>query len=90
MQETLPYAPMYQKVGAMRNLIISYKKLPETLRTAFHALYPEGYDDVAFELEVTAKKLIYRAVRMNFDGVSYLIKVDQRPKIKESWMEDEW
>jgi hypothetical protein len=45
---------------------------------------------VAFEFEVPNKKLIYRAVRMNYDGVAYLIKIDQRPKFKESWMEDEW
>jgi hypothetical protein len=40
----------------MRNLIVSYKKLPSSIQRALESMYPEGYEDDTFEFEIPGKK----------------------------------
>ncbi|HAW72549.1 MAG TPA: hypothetical protein DCX00_01865 [Flavobacteriales bacterium] len=74
----------------MRNLIVSYKKLPTTIQKALESMYPEGYEDDTFEFEMPGKQTICKAIRVTLEGVNYLIKLDQRPKMTDYLMDDEW
>lgn len=62
----------------MRNLIVSYRKMPVHMRETLKAMYPNGYDDDAFEILIPGKEMIYKALRVTIDGVNYLVKLDER------------
>lgn len=62
----------------MRNLIISYRKMPAHLRQTLKEMYPDGYEDDAFEILIPGKEMIYKAIRVTIDGVNYLVKLDER------------
>ena len=74
----------------MRNLIVSYKKLPSSIQSALESMYPEGYDDDSFEFELPGKKTICRAIRVTLEGVNYLIKLESRPKKVDLLLDDDW
>lgn len=65
-------------LNAMRNLIISYRKMPVQMRETLKAMYPDGYEEHAFEILVPGKEMIYKALRVTIDGVNYLVKLDER------------
>ena len=46
-------------------------------------MYPEGYEDDTFEFEMPGKQTICKAIRVSLEGVNYLIKLDQRPKLTD-------
>lgn len=73
----------------MRNLIVSYRKLPIKIRESLSAMYPDGYEDQTFEFEIPGKQMICTAIRVSIEGVNYLIKLDQRPK-KTDFLLDDW
>ena len=58
----------------MRNLIISYRKLPSAVLESLQVKYPDGYEDESFEFEIPGKQLICKAIRISVEGVNYLIK----------------
>lgn len=74
----------------MRNLIVSYKKLPSSIQSALESMYPEGYDDDSFEFELPGKKTICRAIRVTLEGVNYLIKLESRPKKVDLLLDEDW
>lgn len=74
----------------MRNLIVSYKTLPSSIRRALETMYPEGYEDDTFEFELPGKQTICKAIRVTLEGVNYLIKLEQRPKITDFLADEEW
>jgi hypothetical protein len=74
----------------MRNLIISYRKLPSTVLETLKVLYPDGFEDESFEFEVPGKQLIYKAIRVTVEGVNYLIKLEQRQKKTDFLLDEEW
>ena len=59
----------------MRNLIISYRKLPSAVLESLQVKYPDGYEDESFEFEIPGKQLICKAIRISV-GVNYLIKLE--------------
>ncbi|MGY8941919.1 MAG: hypothetical protein ACKVJH_07805 [Flavobacteriales bacterium] len=74
----------------MRNLIISYKKLPQKLLGSLNQMYPEGYEDETFEFEIPGKQVICKAIRVTLEGVNYLIKLEQRPKKTDFLLDEDW
>lgn len=74
----------------MRNLIVSYKRLPEQIRETLQRMYPNGYEDETFEFEIPQKKMICRAIRVSIEGVNYVIKLDQWHKHTDYLLDDEW
>lgn len=65
----------------MKNLMVSYSKMTEDLLTALHSSYPDGYDHATFEFEIPTKKNeVYTAVRVEYEGVNYVIKLEKREK----------
>ena len=74
----------------MRNLIVSYKKLPASIQSALESMYPEGYEDDSFEFELPGKKIICRAIRVTLEGVNYLIKLESRPKKVDLLLDEDW
>ncbi len=75
---------------AMRNLIVAYKNLPTQVRSIINERYPDGYEDDTFEFEVPGKNLIYKALRVTIEEVTYLIKLDTRYKNTDFQLDDEW
>lgn len=75
---------------AMRNLIVAYKNLPMQVRSALSELYPDGYEDETFEIEVPGKNIIYKALRIHLEGVNYLIKLESRYKNTDFLLDDDW
>jgi hypothetical protein len=70
----------------MKNLIVSYDKMPPEVHQALNKEYPHGYDHVTFEFEVPTKKEIYTALRLNLNGINYVIKLATREKnIDNPW-----
>jgi len=53
-------------------------------------MYPEGYEDDTFEFELPGKQTICKAIRVTLEGVNYLIKLEQRPKITDFLADEEW
>ena len=74
----------------MRNLIISYRKLPTTVLDSLKVQFPDGFDDESFEFEVPGKQLIYKAIRVTVEGVNYLIKLEQRNKKTDFLLDEDW
>ena len=74
----------------MRNLIVAYKNLPTQVRSIINERYPDGYEDDTFEFEVPGKNLIYKALRITIEEVTYLIKLDTRYKNTDFLLDDEW
>ena len=74
----------------MRNLIISYRKLPSIVLESLHVKYPDGYEDETFEFEIPGKQLICKAIRISVEGVNYLIKLEQRPKKTDFLLGEDW
>ena len=74
----------------MRNLIISYRKLPSTVLKSLQVKYPDGYEDDSFAFEITGQQLICKAIRISVEGVNYLIKLDQRPKKTDFLLDEDW
>ena len=74
----------------MRNLIVSYRKLPEQLRNTLTTMYPDGYEDHTFEFEIPGKHIICKALRVTVEGVNYLIKLEQRPKHTDFLFDDDF
>lgn len=74
----------------MRNLIISYRKLPSAVLETLKAQYPDGFEDESFEFEVPGKHLVYKAIRVTVEGVNYLIKLEQRHKKTDFLLDEDW
>ena len=74
----------------MRNLIVSYRKLPEQIVNTLKLKYPDGFEHDTFEFELPGKQSICRALRLTVDEVNYLIKLEQRPKRTDFLLDDEW
>ena len=74
----------------MRNLIISYRKLPSAVLESLQVKYPDGYEDESFEFEIPGKQLISKAIRISVEGVNYLIKLEQRPKKTDFLLDEDW
>lgn len=74
----------------MRNLIISYRKLPSTVLETLQLKYPDGFEDESFEFEIPGKQLIYKAIRISVEGVNYLIKLEQRQKKTDFLLDEDW
>jgi hypothetical protein len=74
----------------MRNLIISYRKLPSQVRETLQSRYPEGFDDDSFEFEIPGRQMICKAIRITVEEVNYLIKLEQRPKNTDFLLDDDW
>ena len=74
----------------MRNLIISYSKLPTAVLKSLQVKYPHGFEDDSFEFEIPGKQLICKAVRISVAGVNYLIKLEQRPKKTDFLLDEDW
>lgn len=74
----------------MRNLIISYRKLPSAVLESLQVKYPDGYEDETFEFEIPGKQLICKAIRISVAGVNYLIKLEQRPKKTDFLLGEDW
>ncbi|MGB1033099.1 MAG: hypothetical protein ACPGWM_10800 [Flavobacteriales bacterium] len=64
----------------MKNLMVSYSKMTEDLLSALNSNYPDGYDHATFEFEIPTKNEVYTAVRVELEGVNYVIKLDKREK----------
>jgi hypothetical protein len=74
----------------MRNLIISYRKLPIQVRETLQNRYPQGFDDDTFEFEIPGRQMICKAIRITVEEVNYLIKLEQRPKKTDFLLDDDW
>ena len=74
----------------MRNLIVSYRKLPQQILSSLSEQYPDGFDHDTFEFEMPGKQMICKAIRLTVDGVNYLIKIDQRPKRQDFLLDEDW
>lgn len=74
----------------MRNLIISYRKLPSTVLETLQLKYPDGFEDESFEFEIPGKQLIYKAIRISVEGVNYLIKLEERQKRTDFLLDEDW
>lgn len=74
----------------MRNLIISYRKLPSTVLETLQLKYPDGFEDESFEFEIPGKQLIYKAIRISVEGVNYLIKLEERQKKTDFLLDEDW
>jgi len=79
-----------EKFSNMRNLIISYRKLPSTVLESLQVKYPDGFEDDSFEFEIPGKQLICKAIRISVEGVNYLIKLEQRPKKTDFLLDEDW
>lgn len=79
-----------EKMFAMRNLIISYRKLPSTVLETLQLKYPDGFEDESFEFEIPGKQLICKAIRISVEGVNYLIKLEQRQKKTDFLLDEDW
>lgn len=64
----------------MKNLIVSYEKLPMDVQQALNQQYPHGFDHATFEFEVPTRKEIYTALRLTLNGMNYIIKLAKREK----------
>lgn len=73
----------------MKNVIISYNKLPNNVRQEVETKFPHGFDHVTFEFEHPQKPVIYTAIQIMLDGKKYLIKLDQKEKIIDQWEDEE-
>lgn len=62
----------------MKNLIVSYEKLPSAVREALTQRYPHGFDHETFEFVNPLRKEVYRALRFSNGATNYLIKLDRR------------
>lgn len=62
----------------MKNLIVSYEKLPAAVREALTRRYPHGFDHETFEFVNPKRREIYRALRFSNGSVNYLIKLEKR------------
>ena len=74
----------------MRNLIISYRKLPSQVLDSLNSTYPHGYDDHTFEFEIPGRQVICKAIRVTAEGVNYLIKLESRPKQTDFLLDEDW
>lgn len=74
----------------MRNLIISYRKLPAQVRETLLNKYPEGFEDDAFEFEIPGRHMICKAIRITVEGVNYLIKLEQWHKHTDYLLDEDW
>jgi len=74
----------------MRNLIISYRKLPLQVRETLLNRYPQGFEDDSFEFEIPGRQMICKAIRITVEEVNYLIKLEQRPKKTDFLLDDDW
>ena len=79
-----------QNYFKMRNLIVSYRKLPQQIMSTFQMKYPDGFDHDTFEFEMPGKQIICRALLLTVDEVNYLIKIDQRPKRTDLLLDEDW
>ncbi len=64
----------------MKNLIVSLDNLPEELKSHISECYPHGYFHETFEFEIPGRNEIYEALRTQFNGINYMIKVSTRKK----------
>ena len=79
-----------EKFSNMRNLIISYRKLPSAVLESLQVKYPDGFEDDSFEFEIPGKQLICKAIRISVEGVNYLIKLESRPKKTDFLLDEDW
>lgn len=64
----------------MKNLMISYSKLPESVRNAIQQRYPHGFDHETFEFGHPTREEVYTVFRFTLDSVNYLIKLEKRER----------
>ncbi|HBP45781.1 MAG TPA: hypothetical protein DD635_07740 [Flavobacteriales bacterium] len=60
----------------MRNVIISYRKLPCNVLDLLHAKYPDGFECDAFEFQIPGKKFPCTAICVSIEGVNYFVKLE--------------
>lgn len=65
----------------MKNLIVSYDKLPEDIIQAISNKYPHGFYHETFELEIPSQEEeVHVALRYSDGATNYIIKVESFQK----------
>ena len=62
----------------MKNLIVSYDKLPSDILSLISEAYPDGYDHLTFDLRLPTKNEVYTALRLCTPSVNYVIKLAKK------------
>lgn len=62
----------------MKNLIVSYEKLPSDILHLIGEAYPDGYDHATFDLRIPTKNEVYTALRLVTPSVNYVIKLAKK------------
>lgn len=62
----------------MKNMIVSYDKLPRSVKSALSDRFPEGLEQHAFDFRLPNKNEVYRAVRLCLNEINYLIKLERK------------
>lgn len=73
----------------MKNLIVSYEKLPFAVREALSQRYPHGFDHETFDFVNPKRKEVYRALRFSNGSVNYLIKLEKQDRNIDSLLDFE-
>jgi len=64
----------------MKNLIVSIDNLPDEVKSHLTESFPHGYYHKTFEFEIPGRNEIYEALRTQFNGINYMIKLSSRKK----------
>lgn len=64
----------------MKNLIVSFEKLPKPVLEAIETTYPYGFDHLTFEFEMPSRNEIYTALSFSIGDTNYVIKLEKRER----------
>ncbi len=71
----------------MKNLIVSFEKLPTEILTAMKTRFPDGWDSETFDFRMPTNNEVFTALRFSTDSANYVIKL-QKKKLDRIDMDD--
>tara|TARA_B110000196_G_C20790634_1_gene495386 strand:+ start:434 stop:652 length:219 start_codon:yes stop_codon:yes gene_type:complete len=64
----------------MKNLIVSFEKLPSDVLLAFQNTYPLGWEHETFAFTMPMNDDIFTAIRFSNESTNYVIKLEKRKR----------
>jgi len=64
----------------MKNLIVSFEKLPSDVLLAFQNTYPNGWEHETFPFCMPTNNEVFTAIRFATDEANYVIKLEKRKR----------
>lgn len=64
----------------MKNLIVSFEKLPSDVLLEFHNTYPHGWEHETFAFQMPTNNEVYTAIRFATSEINYVIKLEKRKR----------